>query len=388
MIARIPQILASVVAVSLTGYAAWTNCRAAIESTPEAVYWAGAGAEAVYWAGAGAILVAVALSITAASLAHGLRSRNGTLVLSSLLGAVLFGWLALQSALDVVGNARMNTAASAGDTVAAKSKAQSAYDRASKRLDAMAPARPAAEIEAVIGQRSAIIGDHDCDRWVPNKVRVACDARASDKAELGRAVERERLTADMTEATDTLSKLSGQRSVGNASTTLIAEFTGKEAHVIDRLVILMRALGIEFGGSLLSMVAVSLGSARRVPHVAVDMALSKRHGTPLRDTEKTCPIVPPVNQSETVAEQAVERVPDVSHLGDEKLAVGDTPEGRLLDMLRERGGKVFGSQRTIGLAVGVSSAHINRVIHDLETAGHVKVSTSKRGTVIELKQAA
>jgi hypothetical protein len=124
---RIPQILASVVAVSLTGYASWTNVRAATEATPEATLWAASGA----------ILVAVALSITAASIAHGLRSRNGTLVLSSLLGAVLFGWLALQSALDVVGGTRMQTATTTGDTVAAKTKAQSSYDRASKRLDAL-----------------------------------------------------------------------------------------------------------------------------------------------------------------------------------------------------------------------------------------------------------
>jgi hypothetical protein len=386
MIARIPQILASLVAVALTAFGAWTNCRAAIESTPEAVYWAASGA----------ILVAISLSMTAGALAHGLRSRNFTLVLSSLLGAVLFGWLALQSALDVVGNARMNVASNVGDTVAAKAKAETAYARASKRLDALAQARPANEVEAEIG---SALGQHKglteelCIGWVANDLRRNTCARVLTlRGEHSRAVERERLTADMTEATDVLSKLSGQRSVGNASTTLIAEFTGKDAHVIDRLVILMRALGIEFGGSFLSMVAVALGSVRTHAGKPVDMALSKR--------EQDCP--------RTLSWTANEPMPEVSTtpLVDSTVSTAQSPvpsgvdddmpitlqpvhyspvdnvvcmrsrgldRGRvrqlILDAVAASGGQLHGSSREIADRLGCGKSTVANVLKELTDTG-------------------
>ena len=386
MTLNLPKVLAGFTACAATGYAAWTNVRAATEATPDAALWAGAGA----------VLVAVALSLTAGALAHGLRSRNATLVLSSLLGAVLFGWLALQSALDVVGNARMNTAAAVGDVVSAKTKAQASYDRASRRLDELAPARPAAEIEAKSRQHTATIGEHDCARWVPTRVRVACDARALDQAELARAVERERLGADMTEASDVLTKLSGQRAHGNASTVLLAEFTGRDAAVIDRLVILMRALGIEFGGSLLSMVAVSFGGAQRRGEASTkraSMALSKRapreveeaaERTTPRSDEAPCFKPATDDQPQTQAERGASPASQGASSEGETLVVMEHADERLLTLLHERGGALLSSQRTLGKALGVSPATVHRLLHDLSSAGRIVVEPGKGGSVIRL----
>ncbi|MEQ1713168.1 MAG: hypothetical protein ABL908_17440, partial [Hyphomicrobium sp.] len=59
---------------------------------------------------------------------------------------------------------------------------------------------------------------------------------------------------------------------------------------------------------------------------------------------------------------------------------------RVLALVRDKGGEVFGSQRTLALAVGVSPAQLNRVLHDLAGNGSLSLATGKSGTRIRLGQ--
>ena len=66
-----------------------------------------------------------------------------------------------------------------------------------------------------------------------------------------------------------------------------------------------------------------------------------------------------------------------------KLVVPDSFSGRLLMLLNERGGDVFG-HRALGRALGCSRAHVGNVLRELANAGSVTVQATKMGTVRSL----
>ena len=71
-----------------------------------------------------------------------------------------------------------------------------------------------------------------------------------------------------------------------------------------------------------------------------------------------------------------------------KLVVSDDPGERLVTLLQERGGKLFCGQRSLATALGISVTSANTLLHTVAQAGRIKVTTSKRGTILELLQVA
>ena len=87
-------------------------------------------------------------------------------------------------------------------------------------------------------------------------------------------------------------------------------------------------------------------------------------------------------------QQAPETVPSSVTSDAETLAICDSPTERLVELVRDRGGEVLGSQRTIAKAIGTFHTHVNRVLHDLETAGRVTLMATGRGTRVRLTKVA
>jgi hypothetical protein len=76
--------------------------------------------------------------------------------------------------------------------------------------------------------------------------------------------------------------------------------------------------------------------------------------------------------------------PDVSNLGPAKMVVPDTFSGRLMVLLKDRGGELYSGHRALGRALGCSAGHVGNVLRDLASAGHVTVQATKMGTVVRL----
>lgn len=56
----------------------------------------------------------------------------------------------------------------------------------------------------------------------------------------------------------------------------------------------------------------------------------------------------------------------------------------VVELLRERGGKLEAGQRAIGKLLGVSKSRVNQVLHELAEAGALTLDTSRSGTRLAL----
>lgn len=61
-----------------------------------------------------------------------------------------------------------------------------------------------------------------------------------------------------------------------------------------------------------------------------------------------------------------------------------TAHTRVLSALVEHGGVLFGSQGALGASFGWSKTRMNEVLHELQAAGRVRLSTSHKGTAVQL----
>jgi len=74
--------------------------------------------------------------------------------------------------------------------------------------------------------------------------------------------------------------------------------------------------------------------------------------------------------------------------GVQPLRVPMDPAERLLQLVTERGGEVFGGHRSFARAIGISHGHVSAVLGDLSAAGKIAVEATKRGTRVRLLRAA
>jgi hypothetical protein len=267
----------------------------------------------------------------------------------------------------------------AGKQEAREGRTQERYDRAKADLATIAPARPAGELQATIAQRNAVIGTEDCARWVPTKVRIACDARALEQAELARAGRRAELEAAMGQAERDLAAPTG-------ADTPVKKEADPAAHAI---VALLAALGITLSEGLVTtwlsivpVIACEIGSMLAV------VLFSSGHVPARRDSGPKCNMAPTANTPEPQQIQASAPVTPSGTSDGATLAIEDDPRNRLLTLLQERGGEVFGSQRTFAKALGVSHTQVNRMLHELSSERRIEVATSGKGTRVRLAKAA
>lgn len=136
-------------------------------------------------------------------------------------------------------------------------------------------------------------------------------------------------------------------------------------------------VGSMFAGVL---VAASRPNAARDTAARVSEPLAP---APLRDTARNTetPALPaPERPTEHSGGTLAPPVPPAA----DRLEVAEHPAERVLALLRDKGGEVFGSQRTLALAVGVSPARLNRVLHELADSGRVNLCAGKAGTRVQI----
>ena len=124
---------------------------------------------------------------------------------------------------------------------------------------------------------------------------------------------------------------------------------------------------VEFGGGL----AFAVSTVLRDP---VQVEPSERVGDQVSNGIQSVLVDTVENGPKTLDE---ENQPDVSNPAPAKMVVPDTFSGRLMVLLKDRGGDLYSGHRALGRALGCSAGHVGNVLRDLASAGHVTVQATK-----------
>jgi hypothetical protein len=333
-------------------------------------------ASSLVWAGvAGAVAVVFALSWPA--LIRSLEAKRWSAAVVALVALILSGSYSITAALGSAAGGRTNAATAETVTTDARKKAHAAYDRADADLGKLAPARPVAEVEALL------LG---AQWWRPPKgctadkgaQRVTCPAL---EAELARSRQRDKLKGEMDQAAGELKTIQPGK-VANSDAKALARYlsaVGLEmtADRLNDLLVLLAVLTIEAGGGL--SLALGMALSESVERSGQSERADGRGERSLNE-----------RRTERANERADYATPNASEPnGSSALTIlTERPERsaheRVLSALRSKDGVLFGSQGALGRSFGWSKTRMNEVLHELQAAGRVRLSVSRRGTAVRL----
>ena len=213
----------------------------------------------------------------------------------------------------------------------------------------------------------------DCQGWLPDvRARGVCIAIADLRTELARAERREHLEADLAGLNADAPRAEKAPDAGAKSLSTY-----------------LAALGLDIKPGTLSewmtlipVVALELGAAFSL------LLVQATNRAPDKTPAATCPNPTPVDLPQTPVVAGENTYAQGAQLPVPTLAIPEHADGRLVKLLSDQGGKVFCSQRSLANAIGVSHGTVGNLLADMTTAGSIKVTTSKRGTMVELLVAA
>lgn len=332
-----------------------------------------------------AVAMALGLEIAKPLAVHAVfRSLRSFRVLQA--GALLFLALvaigySIVAELQLVALTRSDAVAVRGHDTTVVGEARARRDALHRYLDSIVPSRSVAELEPLIAAKVAATKGADCNQWLPDSgLRGACLAVAQLRAEAARAAMRADIEDKIDDATRIIAKAGPERVADPSAVALSTYLAAIGAPVDPKRVAdwlaLVFVLALETGSAFAAvLVAATKPPARSVPTTGVR---EQQSAAPPPNTSATAraPALPLLAVEPLSADATL---PNVS-----RFSFADEPGTRLLELVAQRGGEVFGSQRAIAKAVGLSAGHFNRVLHELAAAKRVTVSPTATGTRIQL----
>jgi hypothetical protein len=295
----------------------------------------------------------------------------------ALVALVLAGAYSVTAALGSAAGGRANAATTETATADARKKSQDAYDAAKAELATLKPARPVAELEAIVARNPEAGGR--C-AFVNGSMRTVCPphplapelARAKRRAELEAKVEREAAKLAST----------GPARQANSDAQTLARYLGAlganttPEHLND-LLVLLAVLMIEAGGGLSLALGMALSgspTARDAPAKSVSAGRTAE-ATPdalPAGVRPGCPTLPvTVREAPAIAVRPAD----------------DAPDGAVVGWLRGQGGRVVGVRR-LADAIGRPRSTVSDQLRRLASQGRVSLTPGRCGLVIELGPAA
>ena len=336
--------------------------------------------EMMVWGGV-AVAASLALAIAPTAIVSSLQRRAFGSATLALVAASIFGAFSIMAALGSATGGRLVAISEASDAAHTRRIAMETYASTKTELDSLQPSRPAGEIESaittILASDGRLSSGGDCSAtWLANnQLRAKCIDVNKLRAELARAEQRSDLVAKIDKASNTLASplVSSKKTMANKDAIAIQGFAAAfgltaSLDTINRLLVVLAVLVIELGGGLAFALAGSLktsGSPPEAPETQRAKALVSE------------PTQTPVQPNPTASAPSVSSEP-------ERLMIADDTSERLVQLLRERGGRVFGGQRMIARALNTSPASLNRMLQQLSEAGRVVVKAGSRGTVVRL----
>ena len=276
----------------------------------------------------------------------------------------------LTAELGLMAQSKGDLAAGRASVVEHNAAIRARVRSAQSELNGLASSRPVADVEASIAKLLAANPKAgDCSVMDGPVSRSICPTVAMYRSEIARTERRRELQEIVAKSTDSLATAPAVKSAdpGSAALGTYLALLGVTVSndVLAQWLLLVPVLALEVGAALAVVLVQSVS------------------GTPTVNANARCPIegVPEPAKSPEIAPNTENTcVPS----DQARLKIADSPEERLLQMLRERGGRVFGGQRMFAKALGVSASHINRIMHALAETGQVVLETGKSGTIVKL----
>jgi hypothetical protein len=316
------------------------------------------------WAGvAGAVAVIFAISWPA--LIRSLEARRWSAALISLLALVLAGTYSVTAALGSAAGGRTNAATQETAVTDVRAKAQAAYDTAKAELATLKPARPVAELEAIIGRNPEAGGR--C-AFVNGSLRTVCPPHPL-APELARAKRRAELEAKVESEASKLAT-TGPAKIANSDAKALAQYVAAigfevTADRLNDLLVLLAVMMIEAGGGL---------------SLALGLALS------------AAPAGRPEASPSTPADHPSQSVQPPAHARPATPATAPVhPTARpatILDYVAGQGGRALTSRRRLANSLGRPATTVADELARLVASGAVRATPSARGTLVELARGA
>ena len=340
---------------------------------------------------------------------YGLRmARDGSrgLAVAAFVGALLCGSVSFTNLVGSAMKHRLTAAVEATDENGKRKAAQKAIEAAEVELAALGTGRPSATVQADIDAKLTSRNDLEgCEaKWLPSsKARSICIEVNQLRAEKATATRREDLQGTITNAQATLATGDASKLVGSADTASIVLAGKKLGLALDpETVDLAKGVGTAFSVELFAALMLAGWERSRAkfarPTTKAGLPLgvvgseAASNALPASGTITVLGHSTVVDGSHQVsnatASEAAEgpgiAEPDTVSKSVQSLTVPTDPAERLLELLSDRGGEVFGGHRSFARALGISHGHVTNVLSALEGAGRIGIQSTKRGTRVWL----
>ncbi len=373
--------------------------------------------------GAVAVATSVGLALAPAAVVTCLSQRKYGPSSLALAATVLFGAYSVTAALGSATGGRLVAELEAGDIAGKRRTATADIVKAEGDLTALGAARAAATIDAEINAVfSRTPGLSDCapkPNWTPSRAhREACKTISLLQIERTKADERDKVQSRITAARKELAATSGRGTIANSDAVALQGFAAAigvnvGTDVINKLLVVLSVLLLELGGGLCFAVGQGLsglgnsGTAAQRPRVREGKSCATNTTSapvvvdrPIQVSSPSTNKVPnapnvlrlPLDTRPKVsspvpasgAQTPVNTVDAASNGSVQSLDVPADAGGRLLQLLSDRGGEVFGGHRSFARALGISHGHVSNVLDDLARAGRIVVEAGSKGTRVRL----
>ena len=384
--------------LSLIGLSVAVNIRHAIGPMMTAIDVAEAGAFALATTIGFVVLPTYALRMA--------RDGSHGLAVAAFVGALLCGSVSFTNLVGSAMKHRLTAAVEATDEGDKRKAAQRAIEAAEVELTALGTGRPSAAVQADIDAKLTSRNDLEgCEaKWLPSsKARSVCIEVNQLRAEKATATRREELQGTITTAQGTLATGDASKLVGSADTASIVLAGKKLGLALDpETVDLAKGVGTAFSVELFAALMLAGWERSRAKFARPTTKTGLPDGLATSDAASSAPPAlgtitghvhsTVVDSSHQVSTATAPKTPegpgiaepDAVSNGVQSLTVPTDPAERLLELLSDRGGEVFGGHRSFARALGISHGHVTNVLSALEGAGRIGIESTKRGTRVWL----
>jgi hypothetical protein len=355
-------------------------------------------ATSIVWA-AVAVATSIGLALAPSALIASLTAKRYTAALMALAGVVIFGTYSITAALGSASGGRMAAQNEASEVSKTRSRHQATYDSATEELVTLSAARPAKELQAEIASLLRTPGADDC-KEINGKVSArVCPQVDTLRVEVARAEKREALQTSITVASTELAKLPTAK-VANTDALALAGYLNAfgmqvTTDTLNRLLVIMAVLVIEFGGGLSLASAMALSSTQTGHWTSRGMEPNPDRSHTDTPAQPQTPVSAPATPRNRAVPASVLAPTDKRKRTSKKEngrcggpgSGGQRMPANVVDLLKSRGGRIEGGQRGLAKLLGVGKSRMNEVLHELAATGAVCLSTSKSGTTVALAAA-
>jgi hypothetical protein len=311
---------------------------------------------------------------------HALSRFNVVRAVACLALAAVCVVYSITAELSLAAGTRGDLAASRQAVADAARDARADRQRAEAELASLPPSRPVAELQADVDGLLLTPGAKGCTKIDGAVQERICPKVATLKAEKARSERRAQLEAAIASTARPAAELPAVRDADPLAGA-VAVYAAALGWRLDTQTLLPWL-------ALIPVAFLELGSALAVVVVRSATVEGCSSATQTLDTGTGQPESPaaPAPQVSSRAKPKRRRKggdDDTGHPGTGAAGHRVMP-ANVVELLRERGGKLEAGQRAIGKLLGVSKSRVNQVLHELAEAGALVLDTSRSGTRLAL----